>query len=83
MGLTSYRSVRAGYAVGRKRARLCAWGTTWEAGESVDGGVSPDSGRAGRSRPDSLFMIGGFKSHRQNTHRVACLYTTRPYATHP
>jgi len=30
----------------------------------------------------SLSIRGGFRSHRQNTQRVDCVYTTRPNATH-
>jgi len=71
MGLTSYRSAGADYAVGRKRARLCAWGGTWGVGESGASVVSTGSGRAGTSRRDSLFIMVGFRSQRQNTHRVA------------
>jgi hypothetical protein len=64
---------QAGYAVCRSAGRR-----RWCARVSKPAGSSVLSIAESLSPAVSLFIRGGFRSHRQKTQRVDCVYTTRP-----
>src|SRR5690348_13546889 len=78
--LSQVTGVRTGsYAECRKGGRFGDAGASAGPGTSL---LSVHGAFDVLASTDSLNIRGGFRSHRQNTQRVDCVYTTRPKATH-